>query len=143
MRAFESYSEFDQELREFRSIDELAAAFPIGEDRFGSGHAILLQLWSPSVMRELTISRLALNPDACDGHTFRHQIGGGALIQLYLGGVHDRTVTSVAKVPGCPVLPEAFELARSGYALKMAAQTPWQYELQEGVKPVRSGRRNS
>jgi hypothetical protein len=29
VRVFESYSKFDAELREFRSIDELAAAFPL------------------------------------------------------------------------------------------------------------------
>jgi hypothetical protein len=171
VRVFESYSEFDEELREFRSLDEIASTFPIGTDRFGNGHAIVLQLWSPSVMSELTITRFEVDPDACDGHTFRHRIEGGALMQLYFGGVYDRIVTmshfghnsqvraqkwdvdqgvnwsslktlsnriqyhvrkrlAVAKVPGRPVLPQAHELARSGYALKMAAQTPWQFELQ-------------
>ncbi len=43
---------------------------------------------------------------------------------------HIRKRLAVAKVPGRPVLPQAFELARSGYALKEAAQTPWEYELQ-------------
>ena len=36
---------------------------------------------------------------------------------------------SVAKVKSFPVLPGAFELAQSGYALKEAYQTPWKYEL--------------
>ncbi len=92
-RVFESYSEFDAELREFRSTDELARAFPLGIDGHGNGSAVLLQLWSPSVMRDLTIRRFALNPFYCDGHTFRHTIEGGALIQLYLGGVCGRVVT--------------------------------------------------
>jgi hypothetical protein len=176
VRVFESYSEYDADLREFRSTAELAAAFPIGADPHGNGSAALLQLWSPSVMRELTIERFALNPAACDGHTFRHCITGGALMQLYFGGVHSRVVTkshfghqsrvraqkwdmdqginweslktlsnriqyhirkrlAVAKVPGCPVLPQAYELARSGYALKLAAQTPWSYELPSGSRP--------
>jgi hypothetical protein len=171
VRVFESYSEFGQELREFRSVAELGAAFPIGEDMHGNGHAILLQLWSPSVMKDLEITRIALQPDKCDGHTFRYRIDGGALIQLYFGGIHEKVVTkshfghnseirarkwevdrgvdwkelktlsnkiqyhirkrlAVAKVPGCPVLPQALELAQSGYALKPAAQTPWEYKLQ-------------
>jgi hypothetical protein len=92
-RVFESYSECDAELREFRSTDELAAAFPIGTDRYGNGSVALLQLWSPSVMRDLTIRRFTLNPAACDGHTFRHNIEGGGLMQLYLGGVCGRVVT--------------------------------------------------
>jgi hypothetical protein len=171
VRVFESFSEYDQDLREFHSYAELASAFPIGIDPFGNGKAVLLQLWSPSVMSKLKITRFPIDPDFCDGHTFRHRIDGGGLMQLYLGGVHDRIVTvshfghwsqagarkwgkdigvdwdalktlsnriqyhvrrrlAVARVPGRPVLPEAYKLARSGYALKEAAQTPWQYELQ-------------
>jgi hypothetical protein len=170
VQVFESYSEFDADLREFHSTDELAAAFPIGTDHHGNGLAVLLQLWSPSVMSELTIERFALNPAVCDGHTFRHCIAGGGLMQLYLGGICGRVVTkshfghqsqvraqkwdtdhgvnwealktlsnriryhirkrlAVGSVPGRPVLPQAMELARAGYALKEAAQTPWQYEL--------------
>jgi hypothetical protein len=169
-RVFESYSDYDAELREFRSISDLATAFPIGIDEHGNGHAVLLQLWSPSVMERLTITRFALNPRACEGHTFRHRIDGGALMQLYCGGVHKRVVTqshfgrqsqsravawgvadgidweaakklanrilyhirsrlAAAKVRSCPVLPEALTLARSGYELKVAAQSPWAYEL--------------
>ncbi len=171
VRVFESYSEYGQELREFRSLDELAAVFPLGQDKHGNGTAALLQLWSPSVMKDLEIERIALRPECCGGHTFRYCIKGGALIQLYLGGVHERVVTkshfghfsekgaskwgldggvnwhelktlsnkiqyhirkrlAVAKVPGCPVLPQAYELAQSGYALKLAAQTPWEYSLE-------------
>jgi hypothetical protein len=182
VRVFESYSEFDQALREFRSTDDLAAAFPLGTDPFGKGYAVLLQLWSPSVMSELTITRFEVNPAACNGHMFRYRIDGGALMQLYFGGMHERVITmshfghqsqtraqkwdldhgvnweslktlsnriqyhirkrlAVAKVPGCPVLPQAYELARSGYELKLAAQTPWAYELQPRDEPGRTRRR--
>lgn len=174
VRVFESYSDPSSELREFRSTAELAAAFPLGLDRHGNGSAILLQLWSPLVMRSLNVVRFALNPAACNGHTFRHRIDGGGLIQLYLGGVAGEVVTrshyghqsqtraaawavddgvnwhelkalsgriqyhirkrlATAKAKACPVLPQAHELARSGYALKMAAQTPWAYELDPGT----------
>jgi hypothetical protein len=166
VRVFESYSEYDAELREFRSADELAATFPLGTDPHGNGSAALLILWSPSVMRNLSIRRFALNPAACNGHTFRHSIEGGALIQLYIGGVCERVVTrshyghqsqvrarawevddgvnwealktlsnriqyhirkrlAVGKAASMPVLPQAMELAQSGYALKLATQTPW------------------
>lgn len=93
VRVFESYSEYSAELREFRSTDELAAVFPLGTDPHGNGSAVLLQLWSPSVMRDLTIRRFPLNPAMCNGHTFRHNIEGGGLMQLYLGGVCDKVVT--------------------------------------------------
>jgi hypothetical protein len=171
VRLFESYSEPDAELREFPTTDDLAAAFPVCSDPHGNGHAILLQLWSPSVMRDLSIRRFKLDPAHCNGHTFRHNIEGGGLMQLYFGGVCDRVVTkshfghqsqvraktwevddgvnwkalatlsnriqyhvrkrlAAGKAGSMPVLPAALRLARAGYALKLATQTPWAYELQ-------------
>jgi hypothetical protein len=181
VRVFESYSEYSADLREFRSIDELATTFALGIDPYGNGHAVLLQLWSPSVMQNLTIRRFALDPAHCNGHTFRHNIEGGGLIQLYLGGVCDKVVTkshyghqsqvraeawavddgvnwealktlsnriqyhvrkrlAVGKAGSMPVLPQARELAQSGFALKLATQTPWAYELQPAGKPSRTKR---
>jgi hypothetical protein len=171
VRVFESYSEYDAKLREFRSTDDLAATFQLGADLHGNGDSILLQLWSPSVMRDLIITRFALNPRACKGHTFRHRIEGGGLMQLYFGGICDRVVTkshfghqsevraekwgvnksvnwealktvsnrihyhigkrlSAGKARSMPVLPQALELAKAGYALKLSARTPWAFELQ-------------
>lgn len=169
-RVFESYSEYSQELREFRSFDELAACYPVGVDEHGHGAAVLLQLWSPSVMTQLEIRRITLDPGHCQGHTFRYCIEGWGLIQLYLGGIHERIITkshfgynsekrarawghaeevdwtalaklshriqyhirrrlAVARVPGRPVLREALELARGGYVLKEAAQSPGRHDL--------------
>jgi hypothetical protein len=173
VHVYESYSEYEAELREFRSTDELAAALPLGTDPHGNGNAVLLQLWSPSVMRDLIITRFALDPANCNGHTFRHCIEGGGLMQLYLGGVCGRVVTmshfghqsqiraqkwdvdqcvnwealqglsnriqyhirkrlAAGKVSGHPVLAQAMELARAGYALKLSAQTQWTFDLQSG-----------
>ncbi|HLX64139.1 MAG TPA: hypothetical protein VKX17_22895 [Planctomycetota bacterium] len=177
VRVFESYSKPSQELREFRSVDELAIAFKIGLDEFGNGMAASVQLWSPSVMSDLTITQIALDPDFCDGHTFRYRIDGGGLMQLYLGGVHGKIITkshfghqseararawgtnvgvnweslkslsnkiqyhvrkrmAVAIVASLPILPNAYELVRSSYALKEAAQTPWEYEF-AAIKPLK------
>lgn len=171
VRVFESYSEPDAELREFKSTDELAAAFELGADPHGNGHAILLQLWSPAVMNELSIRRFQLDPAYANGHSFRHNIEGGGVMQLYFGGTCDRVVTrshfghqsqaraaaweiadgvrwealkvlsgriqyhirkrlAEGKAASCPVLPQAASLARAGFALKLAAQTPWAYEFQ-------------
>jgi hypothetical protein len=93
VRVFESYSEYDANLREFCSTEDLAATVRLGTDPGGSGHAVLLQLWSPSAMRELTIRRFDLDPAQCDGRSFRHNIEGAGLMQLYLGGVCGQVVT--------------------------------------------------
>jgi len=92
-RVFESYSRFDQSLREFTSAEQLLSAYDIGRDPHGNGHAVLLELWSPSVSSRVKIERIALNPQKCDGHTFRYNVTGWGLMQLYLGGEHDGAIT--------------------------------------------------
>lgn len=92
-RVFESSSEFGKPIREFGSFADLCGAFDIGRDKNGNGHAALLQLWSPSIMPEPQIERINLDPTKCDGFTFRIRISGYGLVQLYLGGVHDRVIT--------------------------------------------------
>jgi hypothetical protein len=90
-RVYELYSAFGQELREFKSFAELDAAFDIGRDRHG--HAVLLSLWSPAVMKSPQITRVKLDPKHCDGFTFRYTTGGWGAVQLYLGGLHEKIVT--------------------------------------------------
>jgi len=42
---------------------------------------------------------------------------------------HVRKRLAAGKAGSVPVLPAAMSLARAGYALKLATQTPWAYEL--------------
>jgi hypothetical protein len=90
LRVFESYSQYDSEIREFRSFDELSAAFSLGSDPHGNGHAVTLQLWSPSVMPRVEFERITLK---MAGHSFRYRIAGVGLIQLYFGGEHEGIIT--------------------------------------------------
>jgi hypothetical protein len=90
IRMFESYSRYDSELREFRSFDELSAAFSLGSDAHGNGHAVTLQLWSPSIMPSVEFERITLK---MAGHSFRYRISGVGLIQLYFGGEHEGIIT--------------------------------------------------
>jgi hypothetical protein len=83
VRVFDSYSLPDAALREFKSTAEIAQAYELGMDENGGGTAVLLQLWSPSVMSDLVVTRFALDPTTCEGHTFRYRIDGRGLIQLY------------------------------------------------------------
>jgi hypothetical protein len=53
---------------------------------------------------------------------------------------HVRRRLAAGKVPGMPVLPQALELARAGYALKLATQTPDSFELLPESKPGRTRR---
>jgi hypothetical protein len=90
LRIFESYSRYDSELREFRSFEELSAAFTLGEDKHGQGMVVSLQLWSPTVMQKLEFERITLN---VPGHSFRYCITGAGLIQLSFGGEYKGVIT--------------------------------------------------
>src|SRR5438093_278494 len=82
---YESASEFDRELRQFRSCAELETVFQLGAFRAG-----YLRLWSPSVMAQPVIQRVALT--GVPGHTFRYSVEGAGLIQLHLDGIRDGIV---------------------------------------------------
>ena len=53
---------------------------------------------------------------------------------------HVRKRLAVAKVKSCPVLPQAYELARSGHELKVRAQLTWAYELKTADEPPQTKR---
>ncbi|MEK6703917.1 MAG: hypothetical protein AABZ53_16785 [Planctomycetota bacterium] len=92
IRMFEAYSRFDSELREFKDTSEVAEAFPIGTDPHGSGTAIFLELWSPTVVSRPDVRRITLKPGVCNG-TFRYCVEGNGLMRLQLGRVHGRVLT--------------------------------------------------
>jgi hypothetical protein len=93
LRVFESYSEPDAVLREFRSFHELSEAFEIGVDKHGHGSNVKLQLWSPGVTKDVNIVRFDLKPTKRRPHKFRHKIFGVGLIQLHLGGRFKNLIT--------------------------------------------------
>ncbi|HET7083603.1 MAG TPA: hypothetical protein VFI23_02460 [Rhizomicrobium sp.] len=83
-RVFESYSEFDAEIREFKSTNDLSQVYRIGEC-IGSSHSVYLQLVPPGADALYHIRRIVLKPST--GHKYRYSIEGWGLIQLYLGGL--------------------------------------------------------
>jgi hypothetical protein len=83
---FESYSEYDRELRRFTSLTELQTAFEIG---ISPKSQVLLQLWSQSVIPEPIPQRIELN---VKGFSFRYSIEAVGLIQLYLGGLRNNVI---------------------------------------------------
>jgi hypothetical protein len=87
---YESYSRYDSELRRFISVQQLDAAFPLGNDPHGNGRAILLQLHSPSVAAPPRLKRLNLSVPR---YSFRYCVESAGLMQLYLGGSHDEFIS--------------------------------------------------
>jgi len=91
-RVFEHYSLFDSSLAEFRSTDEIEARYPLGVCS-GTAPSVLLQLL-PESAGELVVERASLNPEKCNGATFRHIASGWGLIQLQLGGASPRGIVA-------------------------------------------------
>ncbi len=83
-KIFESYSEYDKELREFKSISEVIGAY----DSKSVG-TFLLDLWSPSVSSKVVIKKIVLDPRKCNGATHRFTIEGWGLMQLYFGRIQN------------------------------------------------------
>ena len=89
-RIFEHSSEFGQELREFTSPQEIADTFDLGTCPGKHRFSALLSLYVPIASDAFNVRKIDLNPDSCDGHTFRYEPNGWGLIQLYFGGVSER-----------------------------------------------------
>ncbi len=90
-RVFQSYSDYDKELVEYKSTQEIDQKYNLGYDKFGNGLHCTFQLWSPTIMEELEVRKISLNNDT--GYMFRYRMEGFALVQLYLGGVNENIIT--------------------------------------------------
>lgn len=89
LRVFEAYSRYGERCREFHDIADIRAAYPRFTDNPGSPH---LALWAPATCK-MSHERIALDPSACGGHTFRYSVEGWGLIQLLLGDVRKKVIT--------------------------------------------------
>ena len=81
-RVFESYSEPDQGLREYRAADE------VPQGRGGR----MLELFVVGSGPAPIFTRIALNPGALGDATFRYHCQGWGLIQLYFGVTTDESL---------------------------------------------------
>lgn len=85
-KIFEAYSEFDSDLREFKSVSEVLEAY---DNSIGT---LLLQLWSPSVSSNVIVKKISLDPQKCDGATYRFRFEGWGLVQLNFRRIQDEEI---------------------------------------------------
>lgn len=77
---FGAYSEFDQGLETFLAPEGLEARLAEGL-RGGKKH-FSFAIWYPSTGGRVEKERIELNPESCQGHTFRFSVGGWGIFQL-------------------------------------------------------------
>ena len=85
-RIFDHYSTYGQELREYKSSLEIAESFDLNR---GRANSVQLTLWDPIHGERNIVRKVDLDPEYCNGHTFRYAATGWSLQQLYFGGLSD------------------------------------------------------
>lgn len=78
----EAYSAFGQELREFRSSEEICAYAKA--NRGSSNASVHLAILYADMAGTLSRTCIKLDPRKCDGHTHRFRAEGWGLIWIYL-----------------------------------------------------------
>ncbi|WP_121355703.1 hypothetical protein [Flavisolibacter nicotianae] len=90
LQVYDLASLYGQQIRHYKSSDEIAAKFDlINGDKF----AVAFQLWTPRHGSKPIIRKVDLDPKHCNGHTFRYSTDGLGMIQLYFGGVKNGTLS--------------------------------------------------
>ena len=84
---YELASDFGQPLRRFRSAAEVRAQLERRYPGGGQWRTVYLQLYVLGAGPPFVPKRVALDPDECDGATFRDEAEGWGLVQLYLGAL--------------------------------------------------------
>ncbi|KUG08179.1 hypothetical protein [Solirubrum puertoriconensis] len=83
LRLYELSSAFGTEVKAYISTTAVVADYDL---KYGSQYAACFKLWSPRFGATPNFRRIELNPQSCQGHTFRYATEGWGLIQLYFGG---------------------------------------------------------
>lgn len=89
-RVFELSSDFEQPLKEFRSVGDVLSQFDRTYSTGKKWATVHLQLYVLGACPPFVPRRVQLNPNACDGATFRYAADGWGLVQLYLAAANSR-----------------------------------------------------
>lgn len=83
-RVFESYSEYEKDLVEFSSAQEVVEHYQLTEFSNTPKRSAILMLWPVKASENVKINRIELNPKKCQGATHRYRVDGWGLISLEL-----------------------------------------------------------
>jgi hypothetical protein len=83
LHVFETYSEYNHDLRRFHSAEDAIAALHLGRPERNPG-LLLLSLWAPDSGGHLDLRRRELK---VSGASWREELGGWGVLTLQLGGL--------------------------------------------------------
>lgn len=81
---FELYSEPEKPIRKFSTVDDILAEFDLPFPGGQPCSLVLLNLWVKGSGPSPEIIRFALNPEKCDGATWRERTGAVGFVRFYL-----------------------------------------------------------
>ena len=84
---YELSSDFEQPLKRFRSSVDVLQQFDRRHRNGEVWHKVHLQLYVVGAGPPFSARRVKLNPESCNGATFRYAADGWGLIQLYLAAL--------------------------------------------------------
>ena len=84
LKVFDSYSKPEKSIIEYKNTDDIISCVDL---KNGTEYAQTFKLWHPNFSTDVLIEKINLNPEKCDGHTFRYAIRGWGMIQLSFGGL--------------------------------------------------------
>jgi len=87
-KVFQDYSEFDSELIEFKTADEVFEYYSLSDFDNGKSKMANIILWPIETSDNFRVTKIDLNPDRCKGATYRFQANGRGLIQLQFKGTN-------------------------------------------------------
>jgi hypothetical protein len=87
-RVFQDYSEYDSELIEFGSADEVYKYYDLAKFDNGRSQMANIILWPTEASDKFKVTKIVLKPDKCKGATYRYQANGWGLIQIQLKGTN-------------------------------------------------------
>ncbi|NVD97584.1 hypothetical protein [Massilia sp. BJB1822] len=113
-RVFELSSQFEEQLKEFHSTEEVLAEFDRVYTNGTPWHTVHLQLYVVGAGPAFVPRRIDLDPEKCGGAKFRYAAEGWGLVQLYLsravhGGLrnsHTNHFTATGAGKWAPLDPE-------------------------------------
>jgi hypothetical protein len=84
LRVFDHSSNYEQQICEYKSVEEITSKFDLEN---GNKFAVSFQLWTQRHKGDILFRKVELDPNYCNGHTFRFSSEGWGLIQLNFGGL--------------------------------------------------------
>ncbi len=85
-QVYDHYSSVGQELKQYFSTEQILKNFDLNN---GGQYATCFGLWNPLDGTKNIIRKINLNPEVCDGYTFRFSSDGWGVQRLYLGGIQN------------------------------------------------------